>query len=453
MRAFPTVLLLALAGCNILWEPYIGTFASDSVAKEGYPSSLEASYPLSGPYMLMATGNYDGDAAGVADVAVSGLFVTDSFNANTASPAPVEIYVGDGQGGLRLDGACVTAPTQRVVYLLTVPTAGRAGASDILVATEDTSVFLCSKASGTWTTSFVKTAGGIFNGFKRLALAYQEPQGSYPDLIVRTGINQFTDRSTTTSSLHVFRADAPNSFGKMRLTVATGDITWVLPYRFSGAASDSLAITWDNPQVNPGVSFHYIAQDNTDRDLGSGQTAAANVPGTPFSELKNVAFTALASMHTLDSNDQTPRDVILFTDTQDKNSVAVMYGPTAADFAIQAQQTNLMPAGVMLPYAGDADGDTNDEIGLYTSAPNRNPLTRHLLLLSYKNNNINITAPIADIANPTENFRAMALEYLGDANDLRRQKQRKDLIALVEDPRRGSSRLLVRRSDLNYRFP
>lgn len=453
MRTLMAMLLFALTGCDTLWAPYIEKYSSDSATNQGFPRSLEGSYQLSQPYLLMATGNYDGDASGVADVAVSGLFERDRFNVSTAYPAAVEIYVGDGQGGLKQDGSCLAAPMERVVYLLTVPTAGRAGANDILVATEDSSVFLCSKASGTWTSSAVKTSGGVFNGFKLLALAYNEPQGSLPDLVVRTGINQFTDHSTTTSSLHVYRADGPNSFGKMRIPVSNAGITWVLPYRFSGAPGDSLAVTWDNPLMNPGVNFHYIAQDSIDRNLGSGQTATANVAGTPFPELKNVAFTALASLHTLDPVEQIPRTAILFTDTQDKNSVAVMYGTTVEGFGIQAQQTNLMPDGFMLPYAGDADGDMNDEIGLYTSAPNRNPLIRHLLLLSYKKNNIDIVTPIADIASSTENFRAMALEYLGDASDLRRQRQRKDLIALVEDPQKGSSRLLVRRSDLSYRFP
>lgn len=447
------MLLFALTGCDTLWAPYIERYSSDSATNQGFPGSLEVSYPLSQQYMLMATGNYDGDANDVADVAVSGVFATDRFNASTANPAAVEIYIGDGQGGLKLDGSCLASPMERVVYLLTVPTAGKAGANDILVATEDSSVFLCSKASGAWSSSAVKTSGGVFNGFKLLALANNEPQGSLPDLVVRTGINQFTDHSTTTSSLHVYRADGPNSFGKMRIPVATADITWVLPYRFSGAQGDSLAITWDNPLVNPGVNFHYIAQDNIGRNQGSGQTAAVNVAGTPFPELKNVAFTALASLHTLDPVEQIARTAILLTDTQDKNSVAVLYGPTVEGFGIQAQQTNLMAGGFMLPYAGDADGDMNDEIGLYTSAPNKNPLIRHLMILSYKKNSIDIVTPIADIANPTENFRAMALEYLGDGNDLRRQRQRKDLIALVEDPQKGSSRLLVRRSDLNYRFP
>ena len=453
MRTLMAMLLFALTSCDTLWAPYIEKYSSDSATKDGFPGSLEVSYPLGQQYMLMATGNYDGDPGGVADVAVSGLFEADRLNPSMANPSAVEIYLGDGQGGLRLDGTCLASPMERVVYLLTVPSAARTGLDDILVATEDSSVFLCTKASGAWTASPIKTSGGVFNGFKLLALAYGEPQGSLPDLVVRTGINRFTDRSTTTSSLHVYRADAPNSFGKMRIPVSTADITWVLPYRFGNASGDSLAITWDNPTVNPGVNFRYIAQDNIPRDQGSGQTAAANVTGTPFPELKNVAFTALASLHTLDPVDETLRTSILFTDTQDKNSVAVMYGQTVEAFGIQAQQTNLMAGGFMLPYAGDADGDKNDEIGLYTAAPNRSPLIRHLMILSYKKNNINLSTPIADIANPTENFRAMALEYLGDTSDLRRQRLRKDLIALVEDPVKGSSRLMVRRSDLSYQFP
>lgn len=444
------VLLLGTTGCDKLWEPYIETYGT---AKEAFPSRLENSYKLGRQYMLMATGNFDGDREGVTDVAVSGVFTGSPINPSTANPVPVEIYTGDGLGGLKLDGTCLDSPVQRPVFLLAVPVPGGSEGNDILVATEDSNVYLCSKSTGAWTSRAVKTFGGIFNGFKRLALAYQEPQGSIPDLAVRTGINQFTDNSSTTGSLHVYRADSFLSFGKARIELSTGNINWVLPYRISGAQGDSLATTWDNASAHPGIEFHYLAQNNVDMNQGSGQTGAANVSGTPFPELKRVPFAALAPLRTINKADGTPRTSILFTYSQDANSVAVLYGATVGEFSIQAQQNELLPGGFMLPYAGDADGDLNDEIGLYTMAPNGNPLIRHLLIFSYKSDSIYAKNPIADIALSTENFRAMALEYLGNQSDPGKQKKRKDLIALVEDPINGSSRLLVRRPDLSYRFP
>jgi len=453
MRTLLAVLALALAGCDKLWEPYIVTYGSAGSAGEAFPSTLENSYRLSRQYMLMATGNYDGDADGVADVAVSGVFTSSDINANVANLVPVEIYTGDGQGGLKLDGSCLDAPLQRPVYLLTVPSPGRPGAQDILVATEDSNIYLCSKASGAWAATAVKTFGGVFNGFKRMALAYNDPPGSDPDLAIRIGINQFTDNSSTTGSLHVYRADGFLSFGRARIQLSPGNINWVLPYRPSGAQGDTLATTWDNAAVHPGVEFHSLAANNTDINQGSGQTGAADVPGVPFSELKKVPFAALAPLHQKDASADTEQNSLLFTYSQEKNSVAVLYGDTINSFSIQAQETELMPGGFMLPYAGDADGDKSDEIGLYTMAPSGNRLTRHLLLLSYKGGSIRLMNPIQDIANPAENFRAMALEYLGSASDARRQRKRKDLVALVEDPAGASSRLMVRRSDLSYQFP
>lgn len=450
MRTLLAVLALAMTGCDVLWAPYIETY---SQSKEAFPSSFETSYPLGQQYMLMATGNYDGDPDGVADVAVSGVFPGGELNASTANVAPVEFYTGDGKGGLKPDGACLASPMEKVVYLLTVPTPRQPGRNDLLIATEDSKIYRCSRTTGGWTANEVNTFGGVFNGFKMLALADEEPQGGYPDLVVRTGINRFTDHSTTTSSLHVYRADSFLSFGVARIAVAPGDITWVLPYRIGSAPGDSLAITWDDPPTHNGVDFHYIAQNNTDRDQGSGLTGAADVPGTAFPELKNVSFSALAALRIASQNNLFPRSAILLARTQDKNSISVLYGDTIESFGLQAQQTELLPDGFMLPYTGDADGDTNDEIIVYTTAPNSNPLVRHLLILSYKLNTINIMNPIADIANPAENFRAVALAYLGDRDDRRRQRQRRDLIVLVEDPASGRSRLMVRRSNLEYSFP
>lgn len=452
MRTLLMVLLLGTASCDKLWEPYIETYGSCS-SQEAFPSSLENNYKLSRQYMLMATGNYDGDQEGVADVAVSGVFPSNDINANLANQVPVEIYIGDGRGGLKLDGSCLDAPLQRPVFLLTVPAPGESKANDILVATEDSNIYLCSKSSGAWTSRVIKTFGGVFNGFKRLSLAYQEPSGSPPDLAVRTGINQFTDNSSTTGSLHIYRADDFLSFAKARVELSTGNINWVLPYRVSGTPGDSLATTWDNVSAHPGIEFHYLAQNNTDMNLGSGQTGAANVAGTAFLELKRVPFAALAPLRTINRADMAPQTSILFTYSQERNSVSVLFGTKPGTFSLQSQQNELMPGGLMLPYAGDVDDDMNDEIGLYTMAPNGDPLIRHLLILSYRKDSIDINNPIADIANPTENFRAMALEYLGNESDLRRQKKRKDLIALVEDPVGGSSHLMVRRSDPGYRFP
>lgn len=455
MRTLLAMLLLGMAGCDTLWAPYIEDFAKTKGQGNGeaFPGSLETSYALNRPYVLMATGNYDGDSDGVADVAVSGLFQGTSINANTAYTAPVEIYTGDGQGGLKPDGTCLSTPMERVVYLLTVPTPGQPDRNDLLIATEDSKLYRCSKSAGTWATNEVDTAGGIFNGFKQLALAHQEPPGSEPDLIVRIGINRFTDRSSTTGSLQVYRANSPLSFGAARITVSPGDINWVLPYRVGAASGDSLALTWDNPPVHPGVDFYYVPQNNVYSDQGSGQTAAADVPGTGLPELKNVSYSALASLHSISQGDKAARTSILVARTQDKNSLSVLYGDAIESFGVQAQQTDKLPDGFMLPYAGDADGDANDEIVVYTTSPNAKPLVRHLLILSYKLDAINLMNPIADITNSTENFRAVALEYLGDNNDSRRKQQRKDLIALVEDPLNGRSRLIVRRSNLQYRFP
>ena len=85
MRTLLAVLALALAGCDKLWEPYIVTYGSAGSAGEAFPSTLENSYRLSRQYMLMATGNYDGDVDGVADVAVSGVFTSSDINANVAN--------------------------------------------------------------------------------------------------------------------------------------------------------------------------------------------------------------------------------------------------------------------------------------------------------------------------------------------------------------------------------
>ena len=130
----------------------------------------------------------------------------------------------------------------------------------------------------------------------------------------------------------------------------------------------------------------------------------------------------------------------------------MLTGKNTGAFTLQGAPTTWNQPGLMLTYTGDANDDGTDEIGLYTMALNNSPLTRRLQILSYKNNTINVGAPILDIAYTAENVRSMSIEYLGALGDRRRSYRRKDLIALIETPT-GNAQLVIRRANLNYQFP
>jgi hypothetical protein len=141
---------------------------------------------------------------------------------------------------------------------------------------------------------------------------------------------------------------------------------------------------------------------------------------------------------------------LLFTYSQNPNTATLMFGALATSFGTQFQQIKLSQGGFMLPYAADAGNDQVDELVLYTSALNNNPLMRHILIFSTKD--FSAAGYFADISSADHDFRGVALGYLGGTGDLRTVAGRKDLIALYADPK-GNSSLLIRRANLNFMLP
>ena len=142
--------------------------------------------------------------------------------------------------------------------------------------------------------------------------------------------------------------------------------------------------------------------------------------------------------------------VILNIVSQGQNWLSIQYSVGTPNFAIVNQVQSSL-GGLMLPYAGDANGDNQDEIGIYTMALGT-VQPRHLQLLSAKGNTIN-TMPIVDVTGGTgDSFRGMALGFLGNNRDLRTSLKLKDLIMLVEDRNALTSRLVIRRANLNYKY-
>ena len=502
MRALVGMFLLALGGCDTLWAPYItlGDFGldagvgcdpagscdlgqSDGPAPDlqvtgctssqmcdaanpicdlntglctAVPPSIEA-FPSGAPfetlitlnnhYVLMATGDYNGD--GTTDIAVSGLF-TGGPNANNAGPADVDIYLGDGAGSFKLDTKpCAIPNSDAPVYLLTVPTVNKQY-SALLVATLGSRVYLCSRptgAAGNWTATNVGS-NMVPTGFKQLALANNEGQ-STPDLLIRTSKFLYLEMQDPSlqGSLDVRRTNSGYTFGNMPSQASSSGIVWATPLRFPGAVGDTLALTWDDPvdvqkrsldfyYTNPGFMTNHV-------DYSAGVFLAA---GSYFPELKK----PLRTTAPLRVQGQDP--ALLVGVSQQPNYLGVLTGKNTGAFNLQGAPTTWNQPGLMLTYTGDANDDGTDEIGLYTMALNNSPLTRRLQILSYKNNTINVGAPILDIAYTAENVRGMAIEYLGALGDRRRSYRRKDLIALIETPT-GNAQLVIRRANLNYQFP
>ena len=504
MRALSAMLLLSLVGCDKLWGSYIGSgdFVLDGGSSTGcdtsgtcdlaqsdaappdlylpgcgkneecidpknpycdlntgqctsMPPSAEAfpkdaafqtTISLSSHYVLMATGDYDGD--GITDIAVSGLF-TNLPNASSAIDAKVEIYIGDGLGGFKADVTMCSFPGGNApVYLLTVPAVGKKY-SGILVAAYSGNVWYCERvagAGGTWTPTRVGSAGGT--GFRQLALANNEGQAN-PDLIIRTGKFRYLDTADTSGSLDVYRANKSYVFNGPNSQASSTNISWVAPIRPKGASGDSLALTWDDPSPSGGMlgrrgtEFFYTNPGFMTNSQGYSSTLATT--GTYFT-LANKPLRTTTILH---AQGQDPS--ILYTVSQNPNFVGVLYGTAVPTFSFQTPPTMWGQPGLMLPYAGDANGDGQDEIGLYSQMVPGGLANQHLQLLSYKNGMINTAQPITDIASTTDNFQAMALEYLGATDDRRRTLLRKDLIVLTDNG--TSSQILIRRANLNYQFP
>lgn len=392
-------------------------------------------FTLLNQYMLMATGDYNGD--GFGDVAVSGVFPSatgGSINATTAAAVPVEIYLGNGMGGLTKDANCPIPATEKPVYLLTIPGAKK----ELMVATFDGAVYRCSRATGAWVQTPVPVGGTLNSGFKQMA-QISNP-GPSADLAVRIGKSPFPDSNSGILEIH--RGNATNSYNGLKIVITTTNATWVMPFRFANATTDTIATTWDAISGHPGIEFHTIdAVSNMESSLGSGSTGAANVTGGKFLELNMAPYAMLNLFHIAGQP-----AAILYSYSQLPNSLNVFAGGSVGALA-QVGQKNLGvtgPLGLMQAYAGDANSDTQDEIGFYTMSTNNVQITRHLQLLMYKNSAIGNA--IYDTTLNGENFRGMALETLHGSKD----PNRKDLIALIEDPVNKGSRLLVRRANLNY---
>jgi hypothetical protein len=223
----------------------------------------------------------------------------------------------------------------------------------------------------------------------------------------------------------------------------------MVPYRFPSATGDSLATTWDPGALRPGINFEYLQTAGTFLNQGDGGTSPVDTSGAPYSQLAGAPLAALARIAI--SGQSLPS--ILFTYSQNPNTVSVLYGGLPISFAVQTPPVTVPADGILLPYAGDANGDGQDEIGLRTISPSKTLGTQHLLLLSSKKSTIDPTAPIQDISSTTENYRGMALGFLAVGTDRRFVAHRKDLIALAENPGTLTSRLVVRRANLNYVFP
>lgn len=415
---------------------------------EAFPGDVtfQSMIALNSRYLLMATGDYNGD--GITDIAVSGLFMN-LPNASSASDAKVEIYVGDGLGGFKPDDTMCSFPGGNApVYLLTVPAPGKTY-SGILVATFNGNVWYCERVAGvggTWTPTREGSAGGM--GFRQLALSNNEGQAT-PDLLVRTGRYRYLDPADTSGSLDVYRTSKPYVFNATSSQASSTNISWVAPVRPKGAKGDSMALTWDDPNPSGmtlgryGTEFYYTNPAFMTNSQGYSSTLTTS--GTYF----NIANKPLRTTTVLHTQMQDPS--ILYTVSQNPNFVGVLYGTTVPTFTLQTAPTMWQQPGLMLPYAGDANGDGQDEIGLYSQRVPPGPNDQHLQLLSYKNGTIDTSTPITDIASTTSNFHGMALEYLGGTNDRRRTSLRKDLIVLMENG--TNSQILIRRANLNYKFP
>lgn len=503
MRAFSAMLLFSLVGCDTLWGNYItlGNFvldggsgtgcdapggcdlagsdgpspdlrlsgcSSDDMCGGGQPfcdlntglctdtkppvmafpqsAPFQTTIALNNRYFLMATGDYDND--GITDIAVSGIF-SGLPNANSAAPANVDVYLGNGMGGFTQDTSCSIPSNDAPVHLLTVPTANRRY-NGILVATYSAHVYYCARVAGvggTWTATLVGTSAP--NGFRQLALAHNAGQAT-PDLIIRTSKNLFLEPidPSTQGSVDVYRTTGTYVFNGPSSQASSTGIAWMTPIRPTNAAADYMALTWDDPTPSGpnmgrlGVEFYYT--DPAFATNSQMYSSPVNMAG-PYFSLFNKPLRTATVLHT---TGQDPS--ILYTVSQQQNYLAVLYGAMVPTFTRQTPVTQWNVPGIMLPYAGDANGDGQDEIGLYTSSAG-GPAVQRLQLLSYKNGTITTTPPIADITYNMDNFRGMALEYLGDSSDRRRLAKRKDLITLAENP--GGSRLLIVRANLNYQFP
>ncbi len=500
MRALVGMLVLALGGCDTLWASYItlGDFILDGGMQCGSPDGCDLGGPGDGPapdlqvtgctsnamcdtaspycdlntgqctavppsieafpsgapfetiitlnnhYVLLATGDYNGD--GITDIAVSGQF-SGGPNANNAGTSAVDIYLGDGAGKFNLDKPIDIPNSDAPVYLLTVPNGKQY--SGLLVATLGPRVYYCSRtmgANGFWSANMAGS-NMVPTGFKQLALAKDENQ-TFPDLLIRTSRFLYLEMQDPSmqGSLDVRRTGPGYSFGGMPSQASSSGIVWATPLRFNGAAGDTLALTWDDPvdMQKRGLDLYYTDPAFATTHLTFSPQVFT--PGTYFNELKKpLRTTAL-----LRTPAQDP--LLLVAVSQMPNYLGVLTGKTALTLNLQGGTTTWPQPGLMLAYTGDANDDGTDEIGLYSMALNTNPLTRRLQILSFKDNVINVGAPILDIAYTAENVRGMSLEYLGAVGDRRRSYRRKDLIALIENPT-GSAQLVIRRANLNYQFP
>ena len=513
MRALVGMLLLTLGGCDTLWANYItlGDFSLDAgmscetpggcdmAQGDGPPPDLQltgcstdancggttpfcdlntgqctgtqpptdafpqipafmTSITLSRHYVLMATGDYNGD--GFTDIAVSGVFNSPG-NATGALQSDVEIYIGDGLGGFSLDKAPCALPGESPVYLLTVPATNKIG-HGLLVATFGANVMYCGRgANGLWSATVAGRNDGAGmdarpNGFKQLALA-KEASRANPDILIRISKNLFleTKDPADQGSFDILRANANYTFNVPASQASSSGIGWGTPVRLKGAAGDVFALSWDDPGTS-GVSLSRRGVEFYDTNAqfmtqAMGYSAPLFMAGGFFPEFQK-PFRATTVLH---APGQDP--ALLMTVSQLQNYLGVSYAATVPGFTVQAM-TTWSPTGLMLPYAGDATGDQQDEIGLYTMALNSSPLTRHLQLLSYKPGppaSIDTANYIVDIATINDNFRAMSLDYLGDVNDRRHSSLRKDLITLIENPSNANnqSQLVIYRANLNRRFP
>ena len=514
MRALVGMLLLTLGGCDTLWASYItlGDFSLDGglscdvsgscdlAQSDGPPPDLQlagcsmnsdcsgpvpycdlntgqctavqpsaeafpqvppfmTSITLNRHYVLMATGDYNGD--GFTDIAVSGVF-NSGGNATAAMQSDVEVYIGDGLGGFKPDNNVCALPGESPVSLITVPAVSKVG-SGLLVATFGPNIFYCGRgagAGGTWTPNMVGRNDGSgpdarMPGFKQLALV-KEASRTNPDIIVRTSKNLFLESKDPADqgSFDVLRANANYTFAVPASQASSSGIGWATPVRLKNAAGDVFALNWDDPGTTGvsvsrrGVEFYDTSAGFATSPIGTGYSAPLFMAGQFFPEFTK-PFRATTVLHVAGQDPS-----LLMTVSQQQNYLGVLYGATAPGFTVQAM-TTWAPSGLMLPYAGDATGDQLDEIGLYTMALNGNPLTRHLQLLPYKSGSIDTTNFIVDISTINDNFRAMSLDYLGDANDRRRSSLRKDLITLIENPTNANnqSQLVIYRANLNKRFP
>lgn len=509
MRAYSALLLLSLVGCESLWGSYIGfgDFVLDGGSQEcegqgtcdlggtdgpspdlvlpgctsdticaatatpycdlntGQCTDVQPptmAFPQVAPfvsqvllakrYMLMTTGDYNND--GITDIAVAGVFTgsananPNSANATNAMAGDMEVYLGDGRGGFAADTPCSIPNSDAPVHLLTVPAPGKTY-QGVLVATMGPRVYYCARvpgANGTWSATMVGSSM-VPTGFKQLALSNDAGQSS-PDLIIRTSKNLFLETvdPSTQGSLDVRRTNGNYVFTGMPSQASSTGITAVTPVNIKGTTpgGDRLALAWDDPGPGSkrGLEFYYT--DSNFATNSVAYTVPVFMTGTFFPDLaKPLRTTAL-----LRSTSANP--LIVLAVSQQPNYFAVLSGATFPGFALVGQIATTTATGLIQVYTGDADGDRLDEIGLYSLAINGLAAPQNLQLFSFKGNAISAT-PLADIPHGTDNFRGMALEYLGLAGDRRRDALRKDLIALIEN--KTGSQLLISRANLNYRFP